>query len=84
MLCRKLAKRQQTNRTFLADDMTNSLLFQGSAAEWRQAEEVVALLDAPGKQVALEAQVVALNKKKSAGCRHRVGMAKDADVSGKK
>jgi type IV pilus assembly protein PilQ len=48
---------------FLADDMTNLLLFRGSAAEWRQAEEVVALLDAPGKQVALEAQVVAINKK---------------------
>ena len=42
--------------------MTNLLLFRGSAAEWRQAEEVVALLDAPGKQVALEAQVVAINK----------------------
>ena len=53
---------KQTGR-FLADDMTNSLLFQGSAAEWRQAEEMVALLDAPGKQVALEAQVVALNKR---------------------
>ena len=53
---------KQTGR-FLADDMTNSLLFQGSAAEWRQAEEIVALLDAPGKQVALEAQVVALNKR---------------------
>lgn len=53
---------KQTGR-FLADDMTNSLLFQGSAAEWRQAEEMVALLDAPGKQVALEAQVVAINKR---------------------
>ena len=53
---------KQTGR-FLADDMTNSLLFHGSAAEWRQAEEMVALLDAPGKQVALEAQVVALNKR---------------------
>ena len=48
---------------FLADDMTNLLFFRGSAAEWRQAEEMVALLDAPGKQVALEAQVVAINKK---------------------
>lgn len=48
---------------FLADDMTNSLLFQGSATEWRQAEEVVAFLDSPGKQVALEAQVVAINKR---------------------
>nr|WP_320148065.1 secretin N-terminal domain-containing protein [uncultured Anaeromusa sp.] len=48
---------------FLADDMTNSLFFRGSAAEWRQAEEVIALLDAPGKQVTLEAQVVAINKR---------------------
>ncbi|WP_018702178.1 secretin N-terminal domain-containing protein [Anaeromusa acidaminophila] len=48
---------------FLADDMTNSLLFQGSATEWRQAEEVVSFLDSPGKQVALEAQVVAISKR---------------------
>ena len=48
---------------FIADDMTNLLFFRGSAAEWRQVEEVVALLDVPGKQVSLEAQVVAINRR---------------------